>query len=110
MRGMVDGPRPGNVDAGRGAVDSYCGISKRRTELRKSLDGVMVLMGAADPVDLHDTFIRVNFAYLTGWQEPGAVLLLTSKEILFRRRGSVIARPITVATGPGEADAASRLR
>ena len=58
---------------------------ERRAELRKSLDGVLVLMGAADPVDLHDTFYQEpNFAYLTGWQEPGAALLLTAKEeILF---------------------------
>src|SRR3981081_3578206 len=58
---------------------------ERRAELRKSVDGVMVLMGAADPVDLHDAFYQEpNFAYLTGWQEPGAALLLTSKaEMLF---------------------------
>jgi Xaa-Pro aminopeptidase len=61
---------------------------ERRAELRGSLDGVMVLLGAADPTDLHDTFFQEpNFAYLTGWQEPGAALLLTSKdEILFLPR------------------------
>src|ERR1019366_8371284 len=48
-------------------------------------DGVLVLMGAADPSDLHDTFYQEpNFAYLTGWHEPGAALLLTPKdEVLF---------------------------
>ena len=57
----------------------------RRTELRKTLQGVMVLSGANDPVDLHDSFYQEpNFAYVTGWNEPGAVLLLTpQEEILF---------------------------
>jgi len=84
---------------------------ERRAELRKSLDGVMVLMGAADPVDLHDTFYQEpNFAYLTGWQEPGAALLLTSKdEILFlpprvANRETYNGR----TTGPEEKDAAQK--
>jgi len=84
---------------------------ERRAELRKSLDGVMVLMGAADPVDLHDTFYQEpNFAYLTGWQEPGAALLLTAKEeILFLpprvgHRETYNGR----TTGPNEADAAQK--
>jgi Xaa-Pro aminopeptidase len=57
----------------------------RRTELRKTLQGVMILSGANDPVDLHDSFYQeTNFEYLTGWHEPGAVLLLTpQEEILF---------------------------
>jgi Xaa-Pro aminopeptidase len=84
---------------------------ERRAELRKSLDGVMVLMGAADPVDMHDTFYQEpNFAYLTGWQEPGAALLLTAKEeILFLaprvgHRETYNGR----TTGPNEADAAQK--
>lgn len=58
---------------------------ERRADLRRSLDGVLVLMGATDPADLHDTFFQEpNFAYLTGWHEPGAALLLSPKEeILF---------------------------
>jgi Xaa-Pro aminopeptidase len=57
----------------------------RRTELRKSLDGVMVLFGAEDPDDLHTSFFQEsNFLYLSGWREPGAVMLLTQQtEILF---------------------------
>ncbi|MEO8053249.1 MAG: aminopeptidase P N-terminal domain-containing protein [Acidobacteriota bacterium] len=81
---------------------------ERRAELRKSLDGVLVLMGAADPSDLHDTFYQEpNFAYLTGWQEPGAALLLTPKdEILFlpprvANRETYNGR----TTGPDEKDA-----
>jgi len=58
---------------------------ERRTELRKSLDGVMVLFGAEDPDDLHTSFFQEsNFLYLSGWREPGAIMLLTPQtEILF---------------------------
>jgi Xaa-Pro aminopeptidase len=61
---------------------------ERRAGLRRSLDGVMVLLGAADPLDLHESFFQEpNLAYLTGWHEPGAALLLTPKEeILFLPR------------------------
>src|SRR5512143_4059199 len=58
---------------------------ERRAELRASLDGVMVLFGAEDPDDLHISFFQEsNFLYLSGWREPGAVMLLTRQtEILF---------------------------
>ena len=58
---------------------------ERRAELRKSLDGVMVLFGADEPDDLHTSFFQEsNFLYLSGWREPGAVMLLTQQtEILF---------------------------
>ena len=58
---------------------------ERRAELRKSLDGVMVLFGAEDPDDLHASFFQEsNFLYLSGWREPGAVMMLTPQtEILF---------------------------
>ena len=71
----------------------------RRAELRKSLDGVLVLFGAEDPTDLHDRFFQEpNFYYLTGWQEPGAALVMTSaEEILFCRRGIRTWRPTTAA-------------
>src|SRR5262249_17835506 len=58
----------------------------RRAELRKSLDGVMILFGADEPEeDLHNAFFQEsNFLYLTGWREPGAVMLLTPmEEVLF---------------------------
>src|ERR1700685_3887801 len=57
----------------------------RRVELRRSLDGVMVLFGADEPEDLHTPFFQeANFLYLSGWREPGAVMLLTrGEEILF---------------------------
>jgi Xaa-Pro aminopeptidase len=51
----------------------------RRIELRKSLrDGVIVLFGRGEQdEDLRTGFFQEsNFYYLTGWQEPGAILLL----------------------------------
>jgi len=72
------------------ATLSADGISRdeyraRRAELRKSLDGVMVLFGANEPEDLHTGFFQdTNFLYLSGWREPGAAMMLTkNEEILF---------------------------
>ena len=51
----------------------------RRSDLRKSLDdGVTVLFGhREEDEDLRTGFFQEsNFYYLTGWQEPGAILLL----------------------------------
>src|SRR5271169_2642614 len=51
----------------------------RRIELRKSLDdGVTVLFGhREEDEDLRTGFFQEsNFYYLTGWREPGAILLL----------------------------------
>src|SRR5437660_12468424 len=58
---------------------------KRRADLRKSLNGAMVLFGAVESDDLHAGFFQdTNFLYLSGWREPGAVMVLTPKEeILF---------------------------
>src|SRR5580704_2829465 len=57
----------------------------RRADVRKSLDGLMVLFGANEPEDLHVSFFQdPNFLYLSGWREPGAVMMLSqSEEILF---------------------------
>ena len=84
---------------------------ERRAELRRSLDGALVLTGAADPSDLHETFFqKPDFEYLTGWHEPGAALLVTPKdEILFlpprvAKRETYNGR----TTGPGEEDAPQR--
>ncbi len=50
----------------------------RRAEVRKSLDGVMILFGADESDDLHNAFFQEsNFLYLSGWREPGAVMMLT---------------------------------
>jgi Xaa-Pro aminopeptidase len=57
----------------------------RRANLRKSLDGVLLLAARTEGRD--ETFRsdqEPNFYYLTGWTEPGARLLVTpSLEILF---------------------------
>ena len=51
----------------------------RRAELRKSLDGVLVLFARTDD-DLRDYIQEPNFLYLTGWRDPGAALLMTANE------------------------------
>ncbi|HXP84612.1 MAG TPA: Xaa-Pro peptidase family protein [Bryobacteraceae bacterium] len=57
---------------------------KRRADLRKTLDGVMVLFGAVESDDLHAGFFQESsFLYLSGWREPGAVIMLTPKEEIF---------------------------
>jgi len=61
----------------------------RRETLKKSLaDGITILFGrtAADDVDSRCGFLQEpNFYYLTGWREPGAILLLNphKQDILF---------------------------
>jgi Xaa-Pro aminopeptidase len=58
----------------------------RRQKLREDIpDGVLVLFGAKESDDLHYGFFQeTNFLYLTGWEEPGAILVMTSdKDILF---------------------------
>ena len=62
--------------------------ASRRAELRKALpDGVIVLFGRseADIDDLRSGFFQEpNFYYLTGWSQPGAVLVLEpARDILF---------------------------
>jgi Xaa-Pro aminopeptidase len=68
----------------------------RRAELAKSLhDGVLVLFGRTEKgdEDLRNGFLQEpSFYYLTGWQEPGAILLLAPQpedrayEVLFLPR------------------------
>jgi Xaa-Pro aminopeptidase len=68
----------------------------RRTELAKSLhDGVLVLFGGTDKGEENlrtGFFQESNFYYLTGWRQPGAILLLTPEpgsqpfEVLFLPR------------------------
>src|SRR6266852_2797687 len=84
---------------------------KRRADLRKGLNGVMVLFGATESEDLHFGFFQeTNFLYLSGWREPGAVMVLTPKEeILFLpprnpRQEAYTGRKL----GPEDADAAEK--
>src|SRR6476469_9306001 len=79
----------------------------RREELRKALkNGITVLFGrsARDSNDLRSGFFQEpNFYYLTGWMEPGAILVLTSDEpheILFVPRRDTAEE---VWTGPKHA-------
>lgn len=61
----------------------------RRAALRRSLnDGVLLLRGKAAAYDPIFRFQQdPNFYYMTGWNEPGAALLMTSSsEILFLPR------------------------
>jgi len=74
--------------AAQGAEPPASPYSSRRAELRKALpDSVIVLFGRAESPgdDLHYGFFQEpNFYYLTGWLEPGAVLVLEPKrDILF---------------------------
>ena len=57
----------------------------RRANLRKDLDGVIVLFGHNESRDqVYRATPEPNFYYLTGWTEPGARLLITpAREILF---------------------------
>jgi Xaa-Pro aminopeptidase len=54
-------------------------FATRRANLRKSLpDGVLVLFGNKESDDLHDGFYQqTDFYYLTGWEQPGAILIVT---------------------------------
>jgi Xaa-Pro aminopeptidase len=54
---------------------------QRRADLRKNLEGTLILFGY---VEGHDEVYRrpqnSDFYYLTGWVQPGAVVLLTPKD------------------------------
>src|SRR5579862_8186919 len=71
----------------------HSGYQHRREQLREKLkNGVTVLFGRSmhDASDLRSGFFQEsNFYYLTGWMEPGAILMLTPgqpREILFLPR------------------------
>jgi Xaa-Pro aminopeptidase len=54
-------------------------FAQRREKLRKNMpNSIVVLFGAKESEDLHYAFFQeTNFLYLTGWEEPGAILVLT---------------------------------
>lgn len=54
-------------------------FAERRAKLRADIpDGVLVLFGAKESDDLHYGFFQqTGFLYLTGWEEPGAILVMT---------------------------------
>jgi Xaa-Pro aminopeptidase len=81
----------------------------RRAALRKALPNAVVLVFAATEKDSGDDragfFQEPNFAYLTGWDEPGALLAMTpTSEILFLPRRSAETEKWTGRkTAPGDA-------
>jgi len=80
----------------------------RRAELRRSLDGVMVLFGASESEDMRSRFLQdTNFLYLSGWRDPGAAMLLTKdEEMVFLPERNVRGENFTGRKiGPDEADA-----
>jgi Xaa-Pro aminopeptidase len=53
-------------------------FAARRASLEKQLDGTLVLFGRTEAGEGIDGFHQeANFYYLTGWAEPGAVVLFT---------------------------------
>ncbi len=53
----------------------------RRIELRKKLDGALVLFGRSEGADEVFRYPQSsNFYYLSGWTQPGAILLVTPKD------------------------------
>ncbi len=70
---------------------------QRREKLRKDLNGSVVLFGNKGDPDLVGKFRQEsNFYYLTGWTEPGALLLLThDEEILFLPHHNDVAERFT---------------
>ena len=101
-------------------------FAARRANLRKAMpDGVLVLFGNKESDDLHDPFFQqTDFYYLTGWEEPGAILIVTPesekdapgfeqrskapREILFLPQRIPSQEKWTGRKlGPGDSDAAS---
>ena len=86
---------------------------ERRAAARKALgDAALVLVGrtARESDDLRTGFLQEpNFAYLTGWLDPGAVLLLTpeSETIFLPPRDPVAERYTGPRTGPEDPGAAA---
>ncbi|MCZ2077801.1 MAG: aminopeptidase P N-terminal domain-containing protein [Bryobacterales bacterium] len=75
---------PAAVKPDHSATDEY---RSRRANLREVIaDGVIILEGNTEEAgDLRTGFLQEpNFYYLTGWAEPGAILLMTpGDEVLF---------------------------
>ncbi|MBK9170549.1 MAG: aminopeptidase P family protein [Bryobacterales bacterium] len=88
--------------------------SARREAVRTQLeDGVTVLWGVVEQgsgKQRSGVFQETNFFYLTGWREPGAILLLDpSREILFLpRRSAESAKWTGPKSAPDDDDIAAR--
>jgi Xaa-Pro aminopeptidase len=80
----------------------------RRAELRKNLDGVVVLIGNKEPDDLRLDYLQeTNFLYLSGWYEAGAAMMITkNEEVLFLPDRNIRQELFTGRRlGPDDADA-----
>lgn len=81
----------------------------RRAALQKSLDGILVLFGKTVGSDEVFGFVQDSaFYYLTGWTQPGAILLLDKNtEVLFlphhNQRAEVYTGPKLSAEDPDAA-------
>lgn len=55
----------------------------RRARLRQAIpDGILVLIGNKESEDLHNPFFQqTDFYYLSGWEEPGAILIVTPEPV-----------------------------
>jgi len=82
----------------------------RREAIRKAIgDNVLILFGGSEGEhgDIRTGFFQEpNFYYLTGWMEPGAVLILTPKTeaLLIPRRDTVQERWTGPKAAPGDAN------
>lgn len=82
----------------------------RRAELRKKLNGTLVMFGWTESRDaVYRTPQDSNFFYLTGWTEPGAIVLLTSNDetIFLPPRNPRLETYNGRRTGPEDPDAGS---
>jgi Xaa-Pro aminopeptidase len=84
---------------------------ERRVALRKAVSGsLVVLFGATekDHGDLRSPFFQeANFHYLTGWNEPGAILVITADEetLFIPKRDAEQEKWTGPKVAPGDANA-----
>ena len=60
-------------------------FAERRAKLQKNLDGVVVMFGWTEgPDEVYRVYQNSSFYYLSGFEHPGAILLVSPKsEVLF---------------------------
>jgi Xaa-Pro aminopeptidase len=88
-------------------LDEY---RQRRADLRQALgDAVFILFGGSEGErgDLRSSFFQEsNFYYLTGWNEPGAALVMTPEQdvLLIPQRNPAVEKWTGTKAAPGDAD------
>jgi Xaa-Pro aminopeptidase len=81
----------------------------RRAQLQRNLDGTLILFGYQEgPDEVYRPVQDTNLLYLTGWEQPGAVLVLTprSETLFVPPRNERKERYHGRRAAPGDADAA----